>query len=274
MSSSTHQKDLEAYYKTQVGGRTVFWKDKYKPYLSLYRDRLIKRNATIAAACPASMDCALDLGCGQGDLLAMLSPLTQMVIGMDYAEVMVRVARDNLTPYKNTHLMCSPAEVLPLKDGTLNAILLADVVEHLRDPLACLIECRRTLRPGGLVIITTPNASVERFWKAFDGGLAKPFRIFSRRARKEQPGIFEHLYTRAELALMADRSGLIIQEHRMIEFFPGSEGSGTFGRVLRLIARQKQIREWLVEPVFRAVFGLIEGMGTFNNRQFMVLRKP
>jgi hypothetical protein len=60
----------------------------------------------------------------------------------------------------------------------------------------------------------------------------------------------------------------------MIEFYPGAEGGGTFGRVLRLIARQKHARQFVVEPVFRTIFNGIESLRVFNNRQLLVLEKP
>ena len=271
MDTQRHQKELEAYYQTQIGGRTIFWKDKYKPYLSLYRDRLIKRNAAILASLPQVIDFALDLGCGQGDLMAVLAPRSRHVLGIDYAEVMARTARSNLSEFPNTFVLCSPAEVLPVKSESLDVILLADVIEHLRDPLQCLCECRRILKPGGRLVITTPNRAVENFWKGVDGTLAAPFRIF--RNRRPTPPVFERLFSRGELSNLAQEADFQIVGHRLIEFYPGSEGSGTFGRLLRLIARTKPVREWLIEPVFRALFAGAERFEILNNRQLLVAVK-
>ncbi len=44
-------------------------------------------------------------------------------------------------------------------DAAFDAIALIELVEHLRDPRSLLEECRRILRPGGIVMITTPNAA-------------------------------------------------------------------------------------------------------------------
>jgi len=268
-----HQQQLEAYYQKQIGGRTVFWKDKYKPYLSLYRDRLLKRNAAIEAALPATMERALDLGCGQGDLLVMLSARATSVTGIDYAEVMVQTARENLSGIPNVEVLCAPGEILPLPDHHVDAVVLADVIEHLVDPPQCLRECRRVLKPGGRLVITTPNAAMEFFWKRFDGFINAPFR-WLRRNKKPIPPVLEHLYRRDELVTLVLAGGFRVRDHQLIEFYPGSEGAGVFGRLLRLIARQKQIREWVVEPWFRFWFGAIERLKVFNNRQLLVLEKP
>jgi SAM-dependent methyltransferase len=49
---------------------------------------------------------------------------------------------------------------LPLKDGSVGTILFCDVIEHLIvDPMWTLLEFNRVLRPGGQIIISTPNAA-------------------------------------------------------------------------------------------------------------------
>jgi SAM-dependent methyltransferase len=45
---------------------------------------------------------------------------------------------------------------LPVGSGSVDAVLLTEVLEHLERPLAALQEVRRILRPGGMVAITVP----------------------------------------------------------------------------------------------------------------------
>jgi SAM-dependent methyltransferase len=48
----------------------------------------------------------------------------------------------------------------PLEDESFDVVLLTEVLEHLRDyPALSLAEARRLLRPGGLLVLTTPNAA-------------------------------------------------------------------------------------------------------------------
>ena len=48
----------------------------------------------------------------------------------------------------------------PLPSESFDVVLLTEVLEHLRDyPLKALLETRRLLRPGGLLVLTTPNAA-------------------------------------------------------------------------------------------------------------------
>lgn len=47
----------------------------------------------------------------------------------------------------------------PFKDGTFDTILFCEVLEHIVvDPLKCFGKLRRALRPGGQLVLTTPNA--------------------------------------------------------------------------------------------------------------------
>ena len=48
----------------------------------------------------------------------------------------------------------------PLPSESFDVVLLTEVLEHLRDyPLSALVEIRRLLRPGGLLVLTTPNTA-------------------------------------------------------------------------------------------------------------------
>jgi SAM-dependent methyltransferase len=49
---------------------------------------------------------------------------------------------------------------LPLADESMDVVLFCEVIEHLlEDPMRALLELRRVLRPGGRMIITTPNVA-------------------------------------------------------------------------------------------------------------------
>jgi SAM-dependent methyltransferase len=45
---------------------------------------------------------------------------------------------------------------IPLSDGSVDGVLLTEVLEHCTDPGSVLSECRRVLRPGGIVFVTIP----------------------------------------------------------------------------------------------------------------------
>lgn len=62
------------------------------------------------------------------------------------------------------------SEPFPFPDGCFDTVLLCEVVEHMRvDPLAPLSEINRVCRPGGALVLTTPNIAS---WRALARGVA------------------------------------------------------------------------------------------------------
>ena len=97
---------------------------------------------------------ALDIGCGNGSLVRLASK-DFAVIGMDVSAEVVVAARQfaGLSVF-----LRGAAEQLPMKDGSLDLIFAQHLIEHLPDPAAALTGWYRALRPGGRLIVLTPNA--------------------------------------------------------------------------------------------------------------------
>ena len=59
-----------------------------------------------------------------------------------------------------SHLVNVEQEPFPFEDGAFDVVLFCEVIEHLlMDPLAALREINRVLRPGGRLLLTTPNVN-------------------------------------------------------------------------------------------------------------------
>jgi SAM-dependent methyltransferase len=69
------------------------------------------------------------------------------------------------------------------QDETFDAIVMKHLIEHVRDPVRLLAECRRILKPGGMLLLLTPNKDSSahkifgRFWLGLD--VARHIQIFS-----------------------------------------------------------------------------------------------
>ncbi|MFL5733613.1 MAG: class I SAM-dependent methyltransferase [Chloroflexia bacterium] len=104
---------------------------------------------------------ALDLGCGTGLNLDHLARYAEPV-GTDFSEEALRFCRER----GHKRLCKADASELPFKDRQFDIITALDVVEHLDDDQVALTELRRTLKPGGLLIISVPAYPV--LWSYWD----------------------------------------------------------------------------------------------------------
>lgn len=71
--------------------------------------------------------------------------------------------------------MLGDAHALPVRAGTVDLVLMLEVLEHVRDPRAVLGEVHRVLRPGGRLVFTVPflwgiHESVD-YWRYTAQGL-------------------------------------------------------------------------------------------------------
>jgi ubiquinone/menaquinone biosynthesis C-methylase UbiE len=108
---------------------------------------------------------ALDVGCGRGEVAAMLALAGLTAVALDFSAEAIEIGsylrRVFLEPKRNTiYLVRGEATLLPFNDRTFDSVILADIVEHLHQWQLALLypECHRVLRPTGrLLIHTWPN---------------------------------------------------------------------------------------------------------------------
>jgi ubiquinone/menaquinone biosynthesis C-methylase UbiE len=94
-----------------------------------------------------------DLGCGTGQLTALVAPHVRQVIGVDGSADMLHEARRRFDRQSNVDLRLGTLEALPIDDGQVDIVLMALVLHHLPDPGRALKEAARVLRRGGRVLI-------------------------------------------------------------------------------------------------------------------------
>ncbi len=95
----------------------------------------------------------LDFGCGGAQLLKQLQAVGFDVYGVEFDEELVRSLASTLGVDK----IYSVDKLGLLPENSFDAIVLNHVVEHLTDPLSILMSLQRLLRPGGVIMLATPN---------------------------------------------------------------------------------------------------------------------
>ena len=100
---------------------------------------------------------ALDVGCGAGLLAEPLARLGAKVTGVDAAAELIAVARDHAAA-QGLEIDYRAGDVQQL-DGQFDLVTSMEVIEHVADPAAFLKALAARLAPGGLMILSTPNAT-------------------------------------------------------------------------------------------------------------------
>jgi 2-polyprenyl-3-methyl-5-hydroxy-6-metoxy-1,4-benzoquinol methylase len=132
----------------------------------------------------------LDVGCGNGSFMQAMRALGWNVTGV---EIDPRAAAVALTAGLEVHQ--GDLRTVDLPADHFSAIVMRHVFEHVSEPLATLRRCLALLRPGGRLVITTPNPD----------GLGH--RIFRRAWRGLEPPRHLQLYRASSMRLYLVRAG-------------------------------------------------------------------
>lgn len=152
----------------------------------------------------------IDLGCGDGSALAIAAEHNpaHRFAGIDWSGDALRQAQAaGLTVMRASVSGGS----LPVADGAADVVIMSELIEHLVDPDGAVAEARRILRPGGSLLLSTPNLAAwyNRGLLAF--GIQPIFSEVSLRGVFGRPGrvVAGHLrlFTRRALTEFLTASG-------------------------------------------------------------------
>ena len=107
--------------------------------------------------------CVLDLGCGNGDL-GRYKPGGTQVYGLDSNQAALAQAREH--EIVQAWDLDSP-EPLPFPDACFDAVVAKDILEHLRKPWRAMVEIKRVIRPGGIVLASVICERGRRTWSDY-----------------------------------------------------------------------------------------------------------
>lgn len=202
----------------------TFHKTLYDTYYDVLEKRLLREAIARYHRKGPSTSRALDLGCGAGRYLKLLSNLKVNVIGSD-------IAFESLLDLKNTcsDLVCLDAQKLAFKDELFSLIIsMFGVLSHCYHTEEALKEARRVLKKGGIFIFSVcswrPLCSILSI-----KGIINKFNKYiigrTKRRDQEEYAFGGHIYTRAfwsgSMAQMLKGAGFELLEIRGISILAG-----------------------------------------------------
>jgi len=99
----------------------------------------------------------LDVACGPGTFVSTL-PAGVSCVGLDIAKAQIDYAQVHYATTERSFALMAPG-ALPVASDSFDVVTVVELIEHIPTAEAAqlLAECRRVLRPGGKLVVTTPN---------------------------------------------------------------------------------------------------------------------
>eukprot|EP00358_Blepharisma_japonicum_P001031 CAMPEP_0202947484 /NCGR_PEP_ID=MMETSP1395-20130829/11648_1 /ASSEMBLY_ACC=CAM_ASM_000871 /TAXON_ID=5961 /ORGANISM="Blepharisma japonicum, Strain Stock R1072" /LENGTH=128 /DNA_ID=CAMNT_0049648785 /DNA_START=186 /DNA_END=569 /DNA_ORIENTATION=- len=104
----------------------------------------------------------LDVGCGGGLVTERLARLGGTVVGIDPTPEAIDVAQDHLPTHLKDKVQYKNCEVVEV-EGTYDLVIASEVLEHVNSPDVFLKQVADRAIPGGSVILTTVNRTIESY---------------------------------------------------------------------------------------------------------------
>lgn len=177
--------------------------------------------------CATGSGTVLDIGCGDGRLLHALRSRFDTLVGLEYSPDRLQQAQVNMEGLNFKPIHGSAENMEALATASIDCIVSADTIEHIPEVYAATTEMYRVLRPGGVLLINTPNIAFLK---------KRLLLLCGRFPSTSQPneglgsdvlfdGGYLHYFTYRSLRLLLERVGFRIDR---------AIGFGRFGRLHHL----------------------------------------
>jgi ubiquinone/menaquinone biosynthesis C-methylase UbiE len=99
----------------------------------------------------------LDIASGEGYGSALLAKAASSVIGVDIDNISIEYSKSQYSHHKNLEFLQGSCESIPLPDNSVDVVTSFETIEHHDKHEEMMQEIKRVLKPGGLLIISSPN---------------------------------------------------------------------------------------------------------------------
>jgi 2-polyprenyl-3-methyl-5-hydroxy-6-metoxy-1,4-benzoquinol methylase len=144
----------QAYFQDSHGTYAADYTEAERAHRALVADTLLHALAKAGCASPGRW---LEVGCGEGWLLAAAQRAGYQVRGLDFSEAGLRRFHPELAQQVSFGDAFDNLEALIVAGATYDVVAMEHVLEHVLDPEALIGRLPQLIAPGGVAAITVPN---------------------------------------------------------------------------------------------------------------------
>ena len=145
----------ETYYQAGQGSFRRSYSDEERRVIRLrVQQRAARAIALLGHDRPGRL---LDVGCGEGFVLAEFARSGWDVAGMDFSTAGVEAMNPDMVKLVERGDVFDLLDAAIASGGVYDLIWLGNVLEHVLDPVGLLGALRRLVGPGGILVATVPN---------------------------------------------------------------------------------------------------------------------
>lgn len=210
----------------------IYGKNTSPGYASMYRLRCRETLRLISDALPKGAR-ILDIGAAQGNFSLQLAELGYRVTWNDLRDDLAEYVR---LKHEKGEIEFAPGNAFELQFPALfDAILITEIIEHVAHPDDFLRKAAQLLRPGGIIVMTTPNGAhflnnLPKFSECPDPAIYESIQF--------KPNSDGHIFLLhpEEVPVLADKAGLVM-EKQLLFINPVSAGHLKTELILRIMPR-------------------------------------
>jgi ubiquinone biosynthesis O-methyltransferase len=122
-------------------------------------EQTVRSQMVISMIDPKPEEVILDGGCGNARDLIQLAPHGCKCLGIDFSPNMIEEAKKELATRNIQRVEVEVGDLTNLRfsDQTFDKVFASEVLEHVPDYRKAVSEMARVLKPGGTLVVTTPN---------------------------------------------------------------------------------------------------------------------
>jgi ubiquinone/menaquinone biosynthesis C-methylase UbiE len=96
----------------------------------------------------------LDIGCGTGFLFQHLNKSTELLVGLDISQKLLREAKRRTKNLSNVLLVRADADNTPFPDHIFDRVFAITLLQNMPDPRTTILEMKRISRPEAVFVLT------------------------------------------------------------------------------------------------------------------------